>query len=248
MGETMSDQDTTVNLGLAPLPDALHDGWHFHAITNARAHEEVVKQITFAILSGTFLPGERLPNIEQLAHAMGVSKPVIGEALKILAREKIVRVQRGSSGGVFVETDNVPDSVMGLTTPLRHLNLAEIVEARHPVELQLALLAGQRGTETDFQTLQACIDRLEEHRDSPLSVRIRFARAARSGALAMYQHQILEQLFVRMHDYFSNTEDVDRVIEEHQRTLDAIRSREPASITAAIASHMSLVEEAAPQG
>jgi DNA-binding FadR family transcriptional regulator len=252
VGETMSDQDTKAGLGLTPLPDTLHDGWQFHAITNARAHEEVVKQITFAILSGTFLPGERLPNIEQLSLAMGVSKPVVGEALKILAKEKIVLVQRGSSGGVFVETDNVPDSVMALTTPLRHLSLAELVEARHPVELQLALLAGERATETDFKTMQTCIDRLGEHRNSDLAVRIRFdhlfhytiARAARSGALALFQHQILEQLFVRMHDYFSRNEDVDKVIEEHERTLDDIRSRKPARIKAAIAAHMRHLEDA----
>lgn len=211
-----------------------------------------MKQITFAILSGAYAIGERLPNIEQLSLAMGVSKPVVGEALKVLTREKIVRAQRGSSGGVFVLTDNVPDSVMALTTPLRHLSLSEIIEARHPIELQLALLAAERATKTDFETLQTCIDRLCEHRKSDLATRIRFdhlfhytiARTARSGALALYQHQILEQLFVRMHDYFSRNEDVDAVIALHQRTLDAIRSRKPARIKVAIAEHMRPLEEA----
>lgn len=58
--------------------------WHFHPITNARAHEDVVEQITFSILSGAYSADDRLPSVEQLAQAMNVSKPVIGEALKVL--------------------------------------------------------------------------------------------------------------------------------------------------------------------
>lgn len=234
------------------LPQDLHDRWHFHPIINSRAHEEVVEQITFAILSGAYAPGERLPNIEQLSRAMGVSKPVIGEALKILTQAKVVRAQRGSSGGLTVLTNNVPESVMALTAPLRHLSLSEIVEARHPIELQLALLAAKRATEEDFEALQVCIDRLREHRKSDLALRIRFdhlfhytiGRTARSGALALYQHQILEQLFVRMRDYFASNEDVDKVIALHERTLKAIRSRKPARIAAAIAEHLQPLQEA----
>src|SRR3954471_8991390 len=74
--------------------------WHFHSITNTPAHEEVVEQITFAVLSGAYRPGERLPNIEALARLMGVSKPVVGEALKVLAGASVVRALRGVNGGV----------------------------------------------------------------------------------------------------------------------------------------------------
>jgi GntR family transcriptional regulator, transcriptional repressor for pyruvate dehydrogenase complex len=234
------------------LPHELHERWHFHPITQSRAHEEVMEQITFAILSGAYTPGERLPNIEQLARAMGVSKPVVGEALKVLAKAKVVRAQRGSTGGLSVLTDTVPESIMALTAPLRHLKVAEIIEARHPVELQLALLAGERATDADFEALQVCIDRLREHRKSDLAMRIQFdhlfhytiGRTARSGALALYQHQILEQLFVRMRDYFARNEDVNVVIALHEHTLDAIRSRKPARITAAITEHLRPLEDA----
>lgn len=234
------------------VPHELDERWHFHPISNSRAHEEVVSQLTFAILSGAYGPGERLPNIEQLARVMGVSKPVIGEALKVLTSAKVVRAQRGSTGGLTVLTDNVPDNVMALTAPLRHFELSEIIEARYPIELQLALLAGERATNADFDALQVCIDRLREHRDSDLALRIHFdhqfhytiARTARSGALALYQHQILEQLFVRMRNYFASIEDVDSVIVLHEHTLSAIRSRKPTKITAAIIEHLRPLQDA----
>lgn len=226
------------------------DHWHFHPITNPRAHEEVVEQITFAILSGAFNSGERLPNVEALAKTMGVSKPVIGEALKVLTKAGVVRAQRGVHGGLTVDNIDVPDSILALTAPLRHFEIREIVEARRPIELQLALLAGERATADDFDAMQVCIDRLREHRHSDLNNRIRFdhlfhytiGRTARSRALALYQHQILENLYARMRDYFADIEDVEGVIALHEMTLSAIRTRDAAEIARAIDVHLKPLE------
>lgn len=226
--------------------------WHFHPISNPRAYEEVIEQITFAILSGAFGAGERLPNVEALARAMGVSKPVIGEALKVLTKAGVVRAQRGVHGGLSVDNLEVPDSVMALAGPIRHFEIREIVEARRPIELQLALLAGERATEEDFAALQSCIDRLGENRGSELPNRIRFdhlfhytmGRTARSSALALYQHQILENLYLRMRGYFQNMEDVDSVIVLHDMTLQALRTRNSDTIREAIDVHLQPLEHA----
>lgn len=226
------------------------DHWRFYPITNPRAHEEVVEQITFAILSGAFDTGERLPNVEALAKTMGVSKPVIGEALKVLTKAGVVKAQRGVHGGLTVDNVDVPDSILALTAPLRHFEIREIVEARRPVELQLALLAGERASDDDFQSMQVCIDRLRQHRHSGLPDRIRFdhlfhytiGRTARSRALALYQHQILENLYARMRDYFVDIEDVEGVIALHEMTLAAIRTRDPAKISQAIDIHLTPLE------
>jgi GntR family transcriptional regulator, transcriptional repressor for pyruvate dehydrogenase complex len=224
--------------------------WHFHPITNPRAHEEVVEQITFAILSGAYGTGERLPNVEALAKTMGVSKPVIGEALKVLTKAGVVKAQRGVHGGLTVDNVDVPDSILALTAPLRHFEVREIVEARRPIELQVALLAGERASEEDFDAMQVCIDRLREHKHSDLTNRIRFdhlfhytmGRTARSRTLALYQHQILENLYARMRDYFADIEDVEGVIALHEMTLDAIRTRDPARIAEAIDIHLKPLE------
>ncbi len=225
------------------------DHRHFYPISNPRAHEEVVEQITFAILSGAFNSGERLPNVEALAKTMGVSKPVIGEALKVLIKAGVVKAQRGYQGGLSVDNIDVPDSIVALTAPLRHFEIHEIVEARRPVALQLALLAGERATEEDLASMQICIDRLREHSHSDLANRIRFdhlfhytiGRTARSRALALYQHQILENLYARMR-HFADIGDVKGAIELHELTLAAIRTRDPKKIARAIDVHLTSLE------
>ena len=228
-----------------------HHHWHFHPITNPRAHEEVVEQITFAILSGAYGKSERLPNVEALSKTMGVSKPVIGEALKVLTKAGVVKAQRGVHGGLTVDNVDVPDSILALTAPLRHFEIREIVEARRPIELQIALLAGERASEDDLAAMQVCIDRLREHQQSDLTNRIRFdhlfhytmGRTARSRTLALYQHQILENLYARMRDYFADIEDVEGVIALHEMTLAAIRTRDPGHIAEAIDIHLKPLEQ-----
>ena len=233
-------------------PVANEARWHFHPIISARAHEEVVGQIIFAILSGAYAPKDRMPNIDALARMMNVSKPVIGEALKLLTKAEVVQTRRGINGGLTVTTNQIPDEIMALAVPLRHLGVAEILEARRPIELQLAILASERATDGDFAIMQDCIDRLREHKASKLPVRIRFdhlfhytiGRTAQSGALALYQHQILEHLFVRMRNYFADIEVVEAVVSVHELTLAAIRSGDRTEIEKAIDEHLTPLEQA----
>ncbi len=68
-------------------------------------------------------------------------------------------------------------------------------------------------------------------------------RTARSRTLALYQHQILENLYARMRDYFADIEDVEGVIALHEMTLAAIRTRDPARIAEAIDIHLQPLEQ-----
>ena len=87
-------------------------GLRFHRISAARAHEEVIDQITFAIRSGLLKPGDRLPTIEILAEMTEVSKPVIGEAVRVLRDHGVLESKRGVQGGVSVVSEDIPLSLM----------------------------------------------------------------------------------------------------------------------------------------
>ena len=221
----------------------------FHPILGSRNHEEVVDQITFAIRAGKYSDGDHLPNIEELARAMGVSKPTVGEALNVLAAHGVVLKKRGSAGGVIVLNKVVPESVLGLTDRYRNLKPQELVEARRPIEIQLNLLAAQRGTESDFDRLDETVRELEVERDNPQSEPERWvyydhffhylvARMAGSEALAQYQHEILEQLSKQLAEYFLSMENPDEVIKLHRENALAIRSRDKAQIVKMVDRHL----------
>lgn len=226
----------------------------FHPIMASRAYEEVVDQVTFAIRSGCYRPGERLPHIEELANAMNVSKPTVGEAMKILRQNGVVATQRGATGGLTVVTDVIPVDVLGMAAERRNLTPLELVEARRPIELSLVSLAAQRGTMTDFDQLDEAVDQLEAirlHRGPDVAERwahydhlfhYLIGRAAKSEALAYYQHVILEQLAIGLADYFGELEDPELVIKLHRETATVLRNRSMDFVESVVNRHLKPLE------
>jgi GntR family transcriptional repressor for pyruvate dehydrogenase complex len=227
----------------------------FHHISAARAHEEVIGQITFAIRSGLLKPGDRLPTIEVLAEMTDVSKPVIGEAVRVLRDHGVLESKRGVQGGVSVVSEDIPVTLIRRTQGWRGAAVAELVEARRPVEMELALLAGQRATAYDIEQMRQSIVRYEEAvaegaddgaiRHLNHLFHYSFGSAAKSEMLAYYQHQILGEIAVLLHDYYISQEDPGLVIKTHWATLEAIESRSEKRIRKAMNWHLENLEQLA---
>lgn len=238
---------TVIVAGEEPSPDESP----FHEIVGPRAFEEVVDQITFAIRSGRYRPGARLPTMAHLAKALHVSKPTVGIAIRVLGDAGVVRADRGAMGGITVMTADVPVTLMRLSAGWRAPALRELLEARRPVEMQLALLAGERATAQDLEALREAVRELERaaptgHRFTILRADHLFhyamGRAAGSEMLAYYQHQILEYLAKALDDYEDQYRSMDDVLETHRRTLRAIESRDPDLIRDAMEEHLGGLE------
>ena len=212
----------------------------FYEVSTARAHEEVVDQITFAIRSGLLRVGDRLPTIDTLTILTGVSKPVVTEAVKVLRDNGVLESKRGATGGVTVVSEDIPVNLIRLRAKWREAALAELIEARRPIEMELAIRAGQRATNDDLDAMRDSVERLQEAvavGAEPTMLRhlnhlfhYSFGRAARSELLAYYQHQILGRIAVLLHDYYAHDEDPQLVIKTHWETLAAIESRDESEI------------------
>ena len=134
----------------------------FYPVSLNKAANEVVDQINFVIRSGAVATGARLPQIDELSELMQVSKPVIGEALRILSDAGIVETKRGLGGGVVVVRDEIPVRLINRSPFWQRFRLSELVAARRPIETQIALLAAERATPEDFEDMRLQIDLLQE--------------------------------------------------------------------------------------
>lgn len=231
----------------------------FRPIRGSRAHEEVVDQITFAIRAGIYLPGDRLPRIEDLARLLKVSKPTISEALRVLSGGGVVEVQRGATGGIVVASNDVPITMMRLAAGGRAAALSDLVEARRPIELELAILASRRATEADLQVLEDAVEGLETevsggasdgmrllHYDSLFHYGI--GRAARSELLFYQQHKIFEELAIWRLDFYErpgSEAEIRRHASIHRDTLAAITAGDEEAIRAVMDRHLSGLERLA---
>lgn len=224
----------------------------FRPVVDSRAHEHVVDQIAFGIRSGVYRVGERLPSVAGLAGQFRVSKPTIGEAIRLLADNGIVESKRGVTGGVTVIKDDIPTSLLGLVPERRQTDIREILEARRAIEMEIARLACRRATDDDIASMRESIERLEQHAADDQRVRLHYdhlfhyamGRAARSDLLAYYQHQILKQLVVVWPEYFFEQEDPDTVIDLHRRTLAALIRRNERGVDRIMDEHLAVIENA----
>jgi GntR family transcriptional repressor for pyruvate dehydrogenase complex len=237
---------------MAGEPMAAEAARVFRPVVDWRAHEHVIDQIVFGIRAGFYRIGEKLPPIGELASQFGVSKPTIGEAVRLLATHGVVASKRGVTGGVTVLSDDIPTALLGLVAERRQTDLRELLEARRPVEMEIARLAGARCEGSDIAALEESVDRLEQNIDSEPRVRLHFdhlfhyamGRAARSDLLAYYQHQILKQLVLLLPEYFLEEEDRHLVVKVHRRTLDALVSGSQETIAHVMDEHLAVTERA----
>ncbi len=107
----------------------------FAPIQKSNVADGLAERIADLIRSGTYVPGERLPAIMEMARSFGVGHPSVREALKQLEAVGIVEIKHGS--GVYVRKGKndvllVGNPVFG-GDPSQKL-LVDLIEARIPVE------------------------------------------------------------------------------------------------------------------
>ncbi len=95
-----------------------------------------------------FSVGDKLPNENDLANELGVSRSTLREAIKILTTNGILEIKRGK--GTFVTSNMVVDSA-GLSDIASGLD--DLFEMRLMFEPDCAYLAAKRATEEEIEAI-----------------------------------------------------------------------------------------------
>ena len=112
--------------------------WTFSA--DLPIYSQLVAQIKLAIVSGVYLPGERLAPVRELAMNAGVNPNTMQRALQELEREGMVYTQR-SSGRFVTEDTTVIESAKKLLAEREIKSfLAQMGRLGYPKEEIVSLL------------------------------------------------------------------------------------------------------------
>jgi GntR family transcriptional repressor for pyruvate dehydrogenase complex len=135
-----------------------------------KTYEQIIAYIRGAISSGKLRPGDRLPPEMDLAQHLGVSRPTVREALKVLEALNVLESSTGPTGGTFVRSldgtgvaEYLNDSIT-LLLDTDELTLEELWAAREAIEIRTAGMAAIRRTEQDLATMREIIES-DEHKD-----------------------------------------------------------------------------------
>lgn len=113
---------------------------------------QVAEHLARSIATGALAPGEKLPGETVLAERLGVSRPTLREALRMLRQRGLVSIRPRS--GTYVSKGAAKPGGEPLAGLVDGGHLWEVLELRRTLEPELAALAARRGTPADLARLR----------------------------------------------------------------------------------------------
>ena len=123
--------------------------------------EQTVTALRQSILAGNFADHDNLPSQGELSEQLGVSRPVVREATRILQSQGLLRISQGRKPQV--QPAGPQAMIESLNTLLERADVAlpHLAEARVPLESEIAGLAAERAQPEDLRALRQTIHDLK---------------------------------------------------------------------------------------
>ncbi len=215
----------------------------------------VVRQILALIESGQLSANKRLPNEIEIAAAIGVSRPVVREALSAL--EMMDVVERRPGDGTYLRSEANPiinlEMHKKLMDSLEEIEKADgsfdAFEARVIVEPSIAQIAAKRALPEDIARLEALYEKLEESRKNldfdtyhlyDNKFHIQLAQTTHNNALVKILQNLLDEIKI---DYWNSDRiwpkdvELEKSLVEHKHILEAIRNGDSMAVNLELQRH-----------
>jgi GntR family transcriptional repressor for pyruvate dehydrogenase complex len=225
------------------------DTFEVEPIRATRTFEAAIEHLTEAVERAGLRTGDRLPNESQLAAQLGISKPTLRQALRVLELSGLVDVRRGKTGGIFVATDLVPAVALFSAVKLEERSAIDALRARRVLERAVVQEAARQATATDFAAIERTTDLLERHlgeRPSVMRADAMFHRAlvrsCRNETIQVAMHGVARGLSP-IRDAYSGGLAYDRqTLDVHRRQLEAMRRRDEDALEEILDEHFKMLE------
>jgi len=217
-----------------------------------RLYQHVAEQIGSLIQAGEFRVGSRLPPERELAKQLGVSRPVVREAMIALEIAGLVEVRGGA--GTFVKRARVEAGSLLAAVPDAGPGPFDLIAARRMLEGEIAFTAAAKVTPENLQGLTEAIAQMqsdiEAARDTRPSDRLFHVRVAEltgnavlSGLVDGLWAHMLDPMFDVLGRHAGLRGEDRMTVADHQRIVDALARRDAAGAREAMRAHLAHVEE-----
>jgi GntR family transcriptional regulator, transcriptional repressor for pyruvate dehydrogenase complex len=229
------------------------------AITRAKETDQPGFEGVFAalrehLLSGRVQPGDKLLGERELSAQLGVSRPILREALRALAMLGVVEIRQGA--GTVVRRPDV--SMLGdffAFTAHHHDSLVDdVMQARIAIECQAIRLACSRATMTDLERLRTAVAGIAATIDDPAaggladhSFHDALVTAAHSETLSTL-YGAIGSLLLRSHrdrreSVFGTDDGRLYLIDHHRLVFEALAAGHPGRADEVLREHFAIGDE-----
>jgi GntR family transcriptional regulator, transcriptional repressor for pyruvate dehydrogenase complex len=216
-----------------------------------RSFERAIGHLVEGIDRARLSVGERLPSESELADQLQISKPTLRQALRVLERAGVIKVRRGSGGGIFLATDLIPVDLLNAYVASEERQAIEVLTARRTIETDVARLATVSATEEDLEHIQHTVELLERHRGKRRMVFRADAAFHRAVSIACHNRVLQAAMRTVSHElapirdaYPGGPEQDEVTLDIHRRQLHAMRLGDLEALDAVLDEHFHQLEDA----
>ena len=209
---------------------------------DTRLYKRIARTLIDELQSGTYSVGDKMPAERELAVAMGVSRPVVREAILALEVLGLIEVRLGA--GTFVV--RLPGEA---DAPAFSISPFELVEARLLFEGEAAALAAMHITDEEVARLEKLIlairqenRELDGEENADMAFHTAIARATRNAAVERTVEDLWRLRWTspecRLLLEKARTANVRPVVDEHTAVVAALKARNPNAARIAMREHL----------
>ncbi|MCG2592376.1 FadR family transcriptional regulator [Ramlibacter sp. XY19] len=214
-------------------------------------YERVMSFLRDELMSGRLKTGDRLLPERDLASALGVSRPVIREALTALSTLGAVEIRRGY-GTVVREPDfTALADYFSLVLAQQAGAVDDVLQARIAIERQAIRLACTRALAPDLDRLAQALQAIKATIDDPAQggaadfhFHTMIVQAAHSPALSSVYAavaKLLQESHQERRRVIASVPQVDAyLIDHHEALLQAIQRKDPVEADALLTAHFEI--------
>lgn len=227
------------------------DQYVFSNIRRASTVERIVENLINLIKQHSLKMGDKLPSERQLCEVIGVSRPILREALKALQVMNIIDIRQGA--GAYVKRLE-PEDVVEHLDIVFHLDESlyrDLYEARRVLEAALAGMAAQHITGDEIEAISESIKGAAAHIDDAdiflerdLELHDMIMKASRNRVIPVFMQSINKLSMILRKQSNSQSPIRQNTIRDHEQIFAAIKNRDPAEASRAMEQHIANVEKA----
>jgi len=229
----------------------MKNSFPYKPLKKNRLYEEVANQIKQSIFDGHLKPGDQVPPERDLAEMFNVGRPTIREALRTLTVLGLIQSSQGQKGSTIKQADitQYMDTLREQMSWLINADkntLSDLWEVRKFIELGVSHAVARNASDRDIESLNEIMEKMVKAKDD-FEVYISFATdfhkklAQLSGNKVFYiVWSMIQDIMVKGYsskhkEYFPAGP--EKLLEANKRVVEAIKSRNPEKINAAMTFH-----------
>jgi GntR family transcriptional repressor for pyruvate dehydrogenase complex len=223
-------------------------------IAKKKVSESILEEIRRMILSGELNERDKLPNQNEFAAKLGVSRPSLREALQVLTQAGAIEQKPGVGTVLVARTPALLTDRVDLPLISDAEATVELMEARRLIEVGLVRLAVAHAEEGEIEEIGRVLKSMEEsaeparmkeyvewdlmyHHLIALAAHNRFAKTLFQNIRLAFEQFLKEAFSVMPHM-------LERSVEDHRKIYQALAARDPDEASKAMSEHISHVEKA----